>query len=75
MAARYSLTPYACDYISGLMKTPGQKVELVDLSRENLPYQNAHFGLVTCIETSNILKILARPFGKFFVSSNPVDRQ
>src|SRR5206468_12706541 len=36
-AARYSLTPYACDFINGLMKTPGQKGELVDLNREALP--------------------------------------
>ena len=51
IAARYSLTPYACDYIDGLMETPDQRVELVDLNRENLPYPNAHFDLVTCIET------------------------
>ena len=51
IAARYSLTPHACDFIDGLMETPGQKVELVDLNREALPYPNNHFGLVTCIET------------------------
>ena len=51
IAARYSLTPYACDYINGLMETPGQKVDLVDLNREPLPYPDNHFGLVTCIET------------------------
>ena len=51
IAARYSLTPYACDYIDGLMETPGQKVDLVDLNRESLPYPDNHFGLVTCIET------------------------
>ncbi len=51
IAARYSLTPFACDYLNGLMETPGQKVELVDLNRESLPYPDGHFGLVTCIET------------------------
>jgi ubiquinone/menaquinone biosynthesis C-methylase UbiE len=51
IAARYSLTPYACDYINGLIETPGQKVDLVDLNREPLPYPDNHFGLVTCIET------------------------
>src|SRR6266404_1782619 len=51
IAARYSLTPYACDFLNGLMETPGQKVELVDLNHETLPYPNNHFGLVTCVET------------------------
>jgi len=51
IAARYALTPFACDYINGLMETPGQKVELVDLNRENLPYPDGHFALATCIET------------------------
>lgn len=51
VAARYGLTPFACDYIDGLIKTPGQKVELVDLNRDNLPYPDNHFGLVTCVET------------------------
>lgn len=51
IAARYALTPFACDYINGLMETPGQKVELVDLNRENLPYPDGYFALATCIET------------------------
>src|SRR5947207_2827363 len=48
IAARYSLTPFACDYLNGLMETPAQRVELVDLNREILPYPDSHFGLVTC---------------------------
>ena len=51
VAARYGLTPFACDFIEGLNQTPGQKVELVDLNRDNLPYPDDHFGLVTCVET------------------------
>lgn len=51
IAARYSLTPHACDFIDGLMETPDQKVDLVDLNRDALPYPDNHFGLVTCIET------------------------
>lgn len=51
IAARYSLSPYACDFIEGLMETPAQKVERVDLNREPLPYPEGHFGLVTCVET------------------------
>jgi ubiquinone/menaquinone biosynthesis C-methylase UbiE len=51
IAARYPLTPHACDFIDGLMETPGQKVELVDLNRDALPYPDNHFTLVTCIET------------------------
>ncbi|HST30496.1 MAG TPA: class I SAM-dependent methyltransferase [Chthoniobacterales bacterium] len=51
IAARYSLTSFACDYLDGLMETPGQKVELINLNRESLPYPDGHFALVTCIET------------------------
>ena len=51
ISARYGLRPFACDYIEGLIQTPGQKVDLVDLNRENLPYADDHFSLVTCIET------------------------
>jgi len=51
VAARYSLKPFACDYLNDLMQTPGQRVDPVDLNRENLPYPDDHFGLVTCVET------------------------
>lgn len=51
IAARYGLRPHACDYISGLMETPGQKVEAVDLNHQALPYPNNQFALVMCIET------------------------
>ncbi len=52
LSARYpGLRLFACDYTDQLMKKPGQKVEVVDLNREPLPFPENHFGLVTCIET------------------------
>ena len=51
IAARYRLTPYACDYLEGLMETPGQKVAVVDLNHQALPYPNDQFALITCVET------------------------
>src|SRR5262245_46254970 len=41
IAARYSLTPYACDYTDALMETPTQKVEVVDLNRGRLNDENS----------------------------------
>ena len=40
----------ACDYLDSLMEEPGQRVDLVDLSREPLPYASDTFDLVTCTE-------------------------
>ncbi len=51
VGARYSLQSFACDYTDRLMEPAAQKVDIVDLNREPLPYPDNHFALVTCIET------------------------
>ena len=51
LAQRYPLRSLACDYTDQLMETPGQKVDIVNLNREPLPFADNRFVLVTCIET------------------------
>ena len=46
-----NLRPFACDYTDRLMKSPDQKVEIVDLNRDPLPFEDNRFALATCIET------------------------
>jgi len=41
---------YACDYVDGIMRVPEQKVEVVDLDREPLPYSDNKFDLITITE-------------------------
>lgn len=46
-----SINSAACDYTSGLMKLPNQKVDIVDLNKEDsLPYNDNSFDLVTATE-------------------------
>ena len=40
----------ACDYTGQLMKLPGQKVDIVNLNNEKLPYKDASFDIVTATE-------------------------
>ena len=40
----------ACDYADGLMRVPGQKVDVVDIDREPLPYSDNTFDLITITE-------------------------
>ena len=49
--ARFGLRTTACDYTDTLMKDPAQRVEVVDLDADKLPYLDGRFSLVTCIET------------------------
>jgi ubiquinone/menaquinone biosynthesis C-methylase UbiE len=51
LAANFPLRSFACDYTDQLMKVPGQKVEIVDLNCQPLPFDDSRFALVTCIET------------------------
>jgi ubiquinone/menaquinone biosynthesis C-methylase UbiE len=51
LAGRYPLRSVACDYTHHLMEKPHQKVEIVDLNREPLPFADNRFALVTCTET------------------------
>ena len=41
---------FARDYVGGLMRAPNQKVEVFDLDRENLPYPDNKFDLITITE-------------------------
>ncbi len=47
----FGVIPFAADYTDRWMKRPGQKVEIVDLDRESLPFPDSQFSLVTCVET------------------------
>jgi SAM-dependent methyltransferase len=49
--AHFPMQSFACDYTNRFMETPGQKVDIVDLNREALPYADNRFSLVTCLET------------------------
>ena len=40
----------ACDYTDTLMKLPGQKVDVVNLNEQSLPYANAAFDILTATE-------------------------
>ena len=51
VASRYPVSSFACDYTDQLIETPGQKVDVVDLDEEPLPYPGDRFALVTCVET------------------------
>ena len=48
---RFSMRPFACDYTDRLMKLPNQRVDIVDLNSDSLPYSDNQFALVTCVET------------------------
>lgn len=47
---RFEVTPFACDYTDRWMKVEGQKVQIADLDRDRLPYEDGQFALVTCVE-------------------------
>lgn len=49
-AARPAVETYACDYTRELMQLQGQVVDVVDLSRDALPYPDGTFSAVTCTE-------------------------
>lgn len=54
--ARFGLRTSACDYTDALMKDPTQRVDIVDLNADKLPYLDGRFCLVTCIETIEYLE-------------------
>ena len=54
--ARFGLRTSACDYTDALMKDPTQRVEIVDLNADKLPYLDGRFCLVTCIGTIEYLE-------------------
>ena len=44
---RFQTQSSACDYTDQLIKLPGQKVDIVDLNLQPLPYPDATFDIVT----------------------------
>lgn len=52
LAKRFpGLQSFACDCTNQLMKRHNQKVELVDLNQQPLPFSDQQFDVVTCSET------------------------
>src|SRR5690349_4572966 len=47
---QFRTEPFACDYTDQLMKLPGQKVDIVNLNTEKLPYADNFFDAVTATE-------------------------
>ena len=47
---RFQTEASACDYTGHLMKLPGQKVDIVNLNQEKLPYPDDVFDVVTATE-------------------------
>lgn len=41
---------FACDYTDSLFELPNQKIDIVDLNKNRLPYQDAAFDVVTATE-------------------------
>jgi ubiquinone/menaquinone biosynthesis C-methylase UbiE len=47
---RFQNESSACDYTGQLMKLPGQKVDIVNLNQEKLPYPDGVFDVITATE-------------------------
>jgi SAM-dependent methyltransferase len=47
---RFGVTSFACDYTGRWMKVEGQNVQIADLDKDLLPYEDGQFALVTCVE-------------------------
>lgn len=50
MRSRFDIHSSACDYTDKLMEEADVKVEVADLSNQDLPFQSESFDLVTCTE-------------------------
>lgn len=62
----YRLRQSACDYSSRFMKRPNLHVDTVDLNQERLPYPDAQFDLVTCVETIEHLENFREVFREIY---------
>jgi SAM-dependent methyltransferase len=49
-ASRPGIRSSACDYTAELMQLPGQKVDVVNLNEQPLPYPAHAFDVITCTE-------------------------
>lgn len=66
MHQRFGVTSSACDCTADLIRLPGQRVEVVDLNHDNLPYPDSHFAVVTCTEVIEHLENHRRLFRECF---------
>ena len=64
--ARFGLRTSACDYTDTLMRDSTQRVDVVDLNADKLPYLDGRFCLVTCIETIERLEQTRPLFREIF---------
>jgi SAM-dependent methyltransferase len=62
---------HACDYTDSLMKIPGQKVDVVNLNEEPLPYDADSFDLVSCTEVLEHLENYRRLTREIFRVTKP----
>jgi SAM-dependent methyltransferase len=62
----HRLRQSACDYSSRFMKRPNLHVDTVDLNHERLPYPDAQFDLVTCVETIEHLENFREVFREIY---------
>jgi ubiquinone/menaquinone biosynthesis C-methylase UbiE len=65
------LQTHACDYTGELMKVPGQRVDIANLSEQPLPYADATFDLVTCTEVVEHLENYRRILREIFRVTRP----
>ena len=66
LRGRFQTQSRACDYTTALMKLPGEKVDVVNLNHEALPYADAHFDLLTATEVIEHLEHYRQALREFF---------
>lgn len=64
--ARFQTQSRACDYTDALMRLPGQKVDVVNLNHQPLPYADASFDLLTATEVIEHLEHYRETLREFF---------
>ena len=64
--SNFPVESVACDYTDQIITRPGQKVDVVDLNSECLPYADAEFDLVTMTEVVEHIEHARRIFREAF---------